>query len=131
MNNKKRALFVGAALAGALAFTAPSHAASYNGVCESSGGGEVCLYYGSSFNGGLYDTLYSKDSYTGTFYGTSTPINDNVSSVVNKDPDTPVKFFSGTGYTGYLETVGAGSSKSLTYKNAASSHCFTSNAACP
>jgi hypothetical protein len=133
MKRRSRALFVGAAMMGAVAFAAPAYAGSYDGSCESTNGGEVCLYHYSNYGGAVYDTLYSKTSYSGsTFYNTVIPVDNGVASVLNKDPDTAVKLFTGTNYTGNVETVAAGGGKAnLTYSNQASSHCFTSNAACP
>ncbi|MFF1847784.1 peptidase inhibitor family I36 protein [Streptomyces sp. NPDC058232] len=106
-------------------------AGSYNGSCESSGGGEICLYRNSEFVGGLYDTLYSKTDYNGsTYYGTSTLIDNTLSSAKNMDVVNNVGFYSGKNYTGTLEYLPAG----LWLRNGddiASSHCFSSNAYCP
>lgn len=106
-------------------------AGSYNGSCESSGGGEICLYRNYEFAGGIYDTLYSKTNYDGsTYYGTSTLIDNTMSSAKNMDMVNNVGFYSGKNYTGTAEYLPAG--LWLRYGgDIASSHCFTSNAYCP
>lgn len=124
----------GVALVAGLAGTAS--AASYNGVCESSGGGEACLYRYDLLTGALYDTLYSKSDYgTSTYYGTSVEINNSVSSAENMDPDTALKLWQYGGYSGQVLVIPAGSSIGNfvipDFDNRASSHCFVSNAACP
>lgn len=133
MRRAMRVLAVAAVVAGALTFSAPANAGSYNGECESSGGGEVCLYW-AGINSSVYDTLYSKSDYNGsTFYRTNEPIDNNIRGVWNRDPDTSVKLFYNAGYSGLLRTIGAGQKVDDLgiARNAASSHCFTSNAACP
>ncbi|MFE5485704.1 peptidase inhibitor family I36 protein [Streptomyces sp. NPDC056527] len=119
---------VGALLAGS---AGTASAGSYNGSCESSGGGEICLYRNYEFAGGLYDTLYSKTNYDGsTYYGTQTLIDNTLSSAKNMDMVNNVGFYSGKNYTGTLEYLPAG--LWLRYgDDVASSHCFSSNAYCP
>lgn len=133
MRYPMRVLAGAAVVAGVLAFPAPANAGSYNGECESSGGGEVCLYW-AGINSSVYDTLYSKPDYDGsTFYRTNEPIDNNYRGVWNRDPDSAVKLFYNAGYSGLLRTIGAGQQVDSLgpAANSASSHCFTSNAACP
>ncbi|MFE7357717.1 peptidase inhibitor family I36 protein [Streptomyces sp. NPDC057543] len=122
------------AMLGVVALASPAEAASYDGVCNSSSGGEICLYRDANAVGPIYDTLYSKPSYTGTYYGTSISINDSVTSVKNLDPDTSAYMFTNTNYTGDYATAWSGATlnhlSSLT-DNKLSSHCFWNNAACP
>ncbi|MEV6051517.1 peptidase inhibitor family I36 protein [Streptomyces sp. NPDC052107] len=111
-----------------------SYAGSYNGSCESSNGGEVCLYYNANYSGAVYDTLYSKPDYTGTYYGTNTSIDNSVSSSWNRDPDTTVWFFTYSNYTGFSLGLSGGGKQnwgSLGEDNTWSSHCFASNSTCP
>ncbi|WP_078585544.1 peptidase inhibitor family I36 protein [Streptomyces anulatus] len=123
-----------AAALGVMAFATPAGAASYDGSCQSSNGGEVCLYRDASARGIVYDTLYSKPSYTGTYYGTSVSINNSVTSVKNLDPDTNVELFTNENYTGNQTTAWSGATlhqlSSLT-NDKLSSHCFWNNSACP
>ncbi|MFD7442402.1 peptidase inhibitor family I36 protein [Streptomyces sp. NPDC059909] len=132
MKNFKKAAAVLAA-AGALVAGAAgtANAGSYNSSCESSNGGEICLYRNYEFAGGLYDTLYSKTNYDGsTYYGTSTLIDNTMSSAKNMDTVNNVGFYAGKNYTGTLEYLPAG--LWLRYgDDIASSHCFSSNAYCP
>ena len=133
---KLSVLAFAAAVVGTVALAVPAQATSYNGKCESSGGGEICLYKDANFTGGLYDTLYSKPSYTGTYYGTNTSINNSVTSVINKDPSHTAFLFDGANYTGESTTIGNGGSYAdLGYggimNNRASSHCFINNVNCP
>lgn len=131
----RRAVAVACSAAALFAITGgTSHAASYNGTCESSNGGEVCLYRNSDYSGGLYDTLYSKPDYSGTYYGTNTSIDNSVSSSRNRDPDTTVWFFRYENYTGFSLGLSGGGSQNwaaLGEDNTWSSHCFASNSACP
>ncbi|WP_328944175.1 peptidase inhibitor family I36 protein [Streptomyces sp. NBC_00250] len=127
-------LGVAAAVLSIGAFAAPAQAASYDGVCNSSGGGEICLYRDANASGPIYDTLYSKPSYTGTYYGTGISINDSVTSVKNLDPDTNAELYTNGNYTGDHTTAWSNATlndlESWT-DNLVSSHCFWSNAACP
>ncbi len=114
--------------------TGTAHAGSYDGTCESSNGGEVCLYNSASYSGGLYDTLFSKPTYTGTYFGTNTSIDNTVSSSWNRDPDTTVYFFRNANYTGFsLGQLGGGRQNwdALSEGSDWSSHCFANNASCP
>ncbi|MFB9485234.1 peptidase inhibitor family I36 protein [Streptomyces filamentosus] len=116
------------------AFAGNAAAGSYNGVCESSNGGEVCLYNTTNFTGAVYDTLYSKSEYTGTYYGTNTPIDNTVSSTWNRDPDTLVTFYGMPNYTGGAIGQAGGYKHSwefMGFNNVFSSHCFESNPSCP
>ncbi|MFD8716552.1 peptidase inhibitor family I36 protein [Streptomyces sp. NPDC059629] len=134
MSVRKKALVGLASAALVLGFSGTASAGSYNGVCESSGGGEVCLYRLANYSGGLYDTLYSKPDYNGsTYYGTSTLIDNTMSSVKNMDPDTLVYFYQYSGYTGALLGIPPGEQINDvgSYDNVASSHCFGSNSSCP
>ncbi|MFB7928672.1 peptidase inhibitor family I36 protein [Streptomyces sp. NPDC056039] len=133
MSAKKKTLVGLASAALVLGFSGTASAGSYNGVCESSGGGEVCLYRLADYRGGLYDTLYSKSTYSGsTYYGTSTDLDNTVSSVKNMDPDTLVYFYQYAGYTGALNAIPPGDHiNQVGNDNTASSHCFGSNSACP
>ncbi|WP_329245381.1 hypothetical protein [Streptomyces canus] len=128
-----RVLAATCATLGTVVIAGPAYAGSYNGVCESSNGGEVCLHKENDINSAVYDTLYSKTSYAGsTFYGTSTPIDNNTGGAENKDPDNSVKLFSGQNYTGISLSVASGHSVGyLKSYYSVSSHCFTSNTACP
>lgn len=131
---KKAVVGVLGAAALTVGMAGTASAGSYNGVCESAGGGEACLYYTYDYAGWVYDTLYSKPSYTGTYYGTEMPINDSVGSVWNRDPDSSLKLFTGANYTGSVKVVpGGGKFNALNtiFNNAFSSHCFTSNTGCP
>ncbi|MGW0120070.1 peptidase inhibitor family I36 protein [Streptomyces sp. NPDC003327] len=122
------------AFATSTAFVGNATAGSYNGVCESSNGGEVCLYNTNNNTGMVYDTLYSKPDYgTSTYYGTSTRINDTVSSTWNRDPDTNVSFFANAGYTGTSMGNVAGYKVNWEggWADKWSSHCFENNSACP
>lgn len=131
MRNTFRGIAVGVVALGALAVTVPSYAGSYNGVCETAGGGEICLYSGSGTVGSIYDTLYSKTNYDGsTFYGTSTAIVNNIGGAKNLDPDTSAKLFSGRNYTGTVQLVSPNSGYSFGSRSW-ESHCFTSNSGCP
>ncbi|MFB8029218.1 peptidase inhibitor family I36 protein [Streptomyces sp. NPDC056465] len=117
-----------------VALASPVEAASYDGVCNSSGGGEICLYRDANASGIVYDTLYSKPSYTGTYFGTSISIDNSVTSVKNLDPDTTAYLFTNANYTGDYATAWAGATLndlSSATDNKVSSHCFWSNAACP
>ncbi|MFF1847782.1 peptidase inhibitor family I36 protein [Streptomyces sp. NPDC058232] len=123
----------GALIAGA---AGTASAGSYNGSCESSGGGEICLYRYADLGGNLYDTLYSKTNYNGsTYYGTSVLIDNTVSSVHNRDPINAIDVYTGQNYTGARTHADGG----LTLwdmaifgdDNAISSHCFENNAYCP
>ncbi|MFE6462380.1 peptidase inhibitor family I36 protein [Streptomyces cinereoruber] len=121
-------------LTASMGLTGAATAGSYNGVCESSNGGEVCLYDRADHTGPVYDTLYSKPEYTGTYYGTNTSINNSVSSHWNRDPDTEVWFFTAANYTGGAMGTLPGrkaSDEFLGFNNSWSSHCFVSNPACP
>ncbi|WDV49063.1 hypothetical protein PV963_30215 [Streptomyces coeruleorubidus] len=93
------------------------------------------MYRLANYSGGLYDTLYSKTNYSGsTYYGTGTALDNTVSSVKNMDPDTLLHFYQHSGYTGALNAIPPGdhiNQVSLSLDNAASSHCFGSNSACP
>ncbi|MFI5531701.1 peptidase inhibitor family I36 protein [Kitasatospora sp. NPDC051853] len=111
-------------------------AASYDGVCDSSGGGEACLYFNYNYTAPLYDTLYSKPSYgTSTFYGSGMNINNNVGSVWNRDPDSSLKLYTGDNYTGSRKVIAGGGKFNTygdaTFQNTFSSHCFSSNPGCP
>ncbi|NEA44270.1 peptidase inhibitor family I36 protein [Streptomyces sp. SID11385] len=142
MKRSIRRLTLIPAVAGIIAIVgSPAYAGSYNGKCESSGGGEVCLYdsvYGSGNDksnngqsiGPIYDTLYSKPSFSGsTYYGTSTAVDNTFESLWNRDPDTAVKVFTNANYTGtMISTAGGGGSGFVT---GWSSVCFVSNASCP
>jgi hypothetical protein len=131
---KKAVIGLVSAAALTVGMAGTASAGSYNGVCESAGGGEACLYYQYDYTGWVYDTLYSKTSYTGTYYGTDLTINDTVGAVWNRDPDNTLKLFTGTNYTGSLKAVGAGAkfnTVNTSFANAFSSHCWTSNAGCP
>ncbi|MBO0913933.1 peptidase inhibitor family I36 protein [Streptomyces laculatispora] len=129
---RMRSVGLVAAAVGALLLGGASAASagSYNGSCESAGG-EICLYRNYEFAGGLYDTVYSKTNYDGsTYYGTSTLIDNTLSSAKNMDMVNNVGFYSGKNYTGTLEYLPAG--LWLRYgEDTASSHCFSSNAYCP
>lgn len=116
-----------------VAFAGSASAGSYNGVCESSNGGEVCLYDSNNNTGRVYDTLYSKASYTGTYYGTNIGINDTVTSTWNRDPDTEVTFYAGANYTGTAmgNVPGWKVNWEGGWSDKWSSHCFANNAACP
>ncbi|MFE6624315.1 peptidase inhibitor family I36 protein [Streptomyces sp. NPDC057740] len=133
MSARKKALVGLASAALVLGFSGTASAGSYNGVCESSNGGEVCLYRLANYSGGLYDTLYSKPDYNGsTYYGTSTLIDNTMSSVKNMDTDTLVYFYQYAGYTGNLTGLPPGEQiNQMPNDNTASSHCFGSNSACP
>lgn len=134
MSARKKALVGLASAALAFGFSGTASAGSYNGVCESSGGGEACLYRLENYSGGLYDTLYSKSSYDGsTYYGTSTAIDNTVSSVKNMDPDTLLYLYQYSGYTGALTGIPPGDyiNQLGSSDNTTSSHCFGSNSACP
>ncbi|MFD5229168.1 peptidase inhibitor family I36 protein [Streptomyces qaidamensis] len=133
MSAQKKTLVGLASAALVLGFSGTASAGSYNGVCESSGGGEVCIYRLANFSGGLYDTLYSKSTYSGsTYYGTSTAIDNTMSSVKNMDTDTLVYFYQYSGYTGALVGIPPGERiDQVPNDNTASSHCFGSNSACP
>ncbi|MFE2559777.1 peptidase inhibitor family I36 protein [Streptomyces sp. NPDC059352] len=115
-------------------FTGAAAAGSYNGVCESSNGGEVCLYNTNNFTGAVYDTIYSKPEYTGTYFGTNTPIDNTVTSTWNRDPDTSITFYGMPGYTGGAIGTLPGIKASwefMGFNNVFSSHCFASNPSCP
>ncbi|KMS74608.1 hypothetical protein ACM01_13445 [Streptomyces viridochromogenes] len=103
-------------------------------MCESSNGGEVCLYDASNTTGRVYDTLYSKPTYSGTYYGTNVGIDNTVNSTWNRDPDTYVYFWQFANYSG-LGLGQAGGTKEnwgdLSEANSWSSHCFSSNSTCP
>ncbi|MEV5336590.1 peptidase inhibitor family I36 protein [Streptomyces werraensis] len=130
MKKPLKALVGASAIFGVMAISFPAFAGSYNGVCEATNGGEVCLYQYDATSGPIYDTLYSKPSYTGsTFYGTSTLIDNNAASAWNRDPDTQVKFFFGANYTGAMLYAGGG--QKVGFVKEISSHCFASNVACP
>ncbi|MFD7407502.1 peptidase inhibitor family I36 protein [Streptomyces sp. NPDC059866] len=128
-------------IAGVIAIGSPAYAGSYNGTCESSNGGEICLYdnvtgAGHDINnsgqiiGPLYDTLYSKPDFTGsTYYGTSRLVDNTFESAWNRDPDTAVKMFTNQNYTGSSISTPAGNSSS--FITGWSSVCFTSNVSCP
>lgn len=128
-------------IAGAIAMGSPAYAGSYNGTCESSNGGEICLYdsvYGAGHDvnnsgqtiGPLYDTLYSKPNFSGsTYYGTSRLVDNTFESAWNRDPDTGVKMFTNQNYTGTQISTPAGHTTG--FVTGWSSVCFTSNAACP
>lgn len=131
---KVRTLVLLSATVAGFAMAAPAQAASYDGTCNSSNGGEICLYRDANAQGIVYDTLYSKPSYTGTYYGTSISINDSVTSIKNLDPDTTAYAFTNTNYTGDYAAAWSGATlndlESWT-DNKLSSHCFVNNAACP
>ncbi|WP_329119857.1 peptidase inhibitor family I36 protein [Streptomyces sp. NBC_01353] len=134
-NVKKAALALAAAGALIAGAAGTANAASYNGSCESAGG-EICLYRLADFTGGLYDTIYSKTNYNGsTYYGTSTLIDNTVSSVRNRDSVNAIDVYTGQNYTGTRTHADPG----LTLwdmavwddDNEISSHCFENNAYCP
>ncbi|MEV3873594.1 peptidase inhibitor family I36 protein [Streptomyces sp. NPDC049906] len=103
-------------------------------MCESSNGGEVCLYDANNQSGRVYDTLYSKPSYTGTYYGTNVGIDNTVNSTWNRDPDTTVSFYQFANYSGLgLGQLGGGKTNWSQFgeENSWSSHCFANNPACP
>ncbi|MFG3142773.1 peptidase inhibitor family I36 protein [Streptomyces sp. NPDC048211] len=123
-----------AAAIGGVALASPAQAASYDGTCNSSGGGEICLYRDANVKGVLYDTLYSKPSYTGTYFGTSVSINDSVTSAKNMDPDTNAYVFTNPNYTGVNRVLWTGTIYNdfeSDLDNKISSHCFANNASCP
>ncbi|MCX4979635.1 peptidase inhibitor family I36 protein [Streptomyces sp. NBC_00572] len=134
---KLHILGIASAVLGIAAFAAPAHAASYDGVCNSSSGGEICLYRDKDAQGPIYDTLYSKPSYTGTYYGTGISINDSVTSIKNLDPDTDAMVFTNANYTGDDSMIWSGATfhdmgyGSPWMDNSISSHCFINNSACP
>ncbi|MFD7442404.1 peptidase inhibitor family I36 protein [Streptomyces sp. NPDC059909] len=137
MTNFKRVAAVLAA-AGALVVgaTGTASAGSYNGSCESSNGGEICLYRYADFGGGIYDTLYSKTSYPGsTYYGTSVLIDNTISSVKNRDYVNAIDVYTGQNYTGARTHADPGldleNMAVFGDDNAISSHCFENNAYCP
>ncbi|MGC0331553.1 hypothetical protein RKD23_004543 [Streptomyces sp. SAI-170] len=126
----------GALIAGG---TATASAGSYNGSCETSNGGEICLYRYANYGGALYDTIYSKTNYDGsTYYGTSVLLNNTVSSVKNRDYVNSIETFTGENYTGLRVHADPGLDLwdmavfwDGQTDNAMSSHCFSSNAYCP
>lgn len=141
MKKSLRPLVIIPMIAGAIAISSPAYAGSYNGTCESSGGGEICLYdsvtgAGHDINnsgqtiGPLYDTLYSKPSFSGsTYYGTSGSVDNTFESAWNRDPDTAVKMFANQNYTGSSISISAGHTSS--FITGWSSVCFTNNVSCP
>ncbi|WP_368857953.1 peptidase inhibitor family I36 protein [Streptomyces sp. 43Y-GA-1] len=130
---KALGILLAAATLAAFPLSQNAVAASYNGVCESSNGGEICLYDARDTTGRVYDTLYSKASYTGTYYGTDISIDNSINSTWNRDPDTIVWFFKGANYTGLSmgNSPGWKANWSGAEGNAWSSHCFANNSACP
>ncbi|MQS38824.1 peptidase inhibitor family I36 protein [Streptomyces katsurahamanus] len=120
-------------LLGFVAIASPAGAASYDGTCNSSNGGEICLYRDANAVGPIYDTLYSKPTYTGTYYGTNISIDNSVTSLRNLDPDTNVELYNNPNYTGESTSIWSGSifGDLQSSDNRASSHCFWNNAACP
>jgi hypothetical protein len=135
-NFKKAAAVLVAAGALIAGGTATASAGSYNGSCETSNGGEICLYRYANFGGGLYDTLYSKTSYPGsTYYGTSVLIDNTISSVKNRDYVNAIDVYTGENYTGSRTHADPGldlwDMAVFSDDNAISSHCFENNAYCP
>lgn len=69
--------------AATVALAVPASASSYDGICET---GEVCLFWGGSFNGGMadfYNDIHNYNSFVfkGSGVGVGQNINDNVASL--------------------------------------------------
>ncbi|NEB77730.1 hypothetical protein G3I40_21305 [Streptomyces sp. SID14478] len=118
-----------AAVVGALA--APAQAASYDGSCNAD---EACLYRYADYTGGIYDTIQSKQSYTGTYYGTSVAIDNTVSSVKNRDTSDNLWLYQNAYWSGDTWGVPKGASTNLggSFDNMPSSHCWSpATSGCP
>jgi hypothetical protein len=114
-----------------LGAVASAQAASYDGSCDYD---EACLYRYQDYSGGIYDTLNSKTSYAGTYYGTSVAVDNTVSSAKNKDPNSNLWLYQYDNWAGDTWGLPAGSSTnfSSSFDNLASSHCWTgATAGCP
>ncbi|WP_380282626.1 peptidase inhibitor family I36 protein [Kitasatospora purpeofusca] len=135
MRKRISLIVAGIGIATSAVLASPASAASYDGFCDASDGGEACLYYLSNFSGPIYDTLHSKYSYTGTFYGTETYINNEVASVWNRDTVNWLTLYDNTGYTGAKVAVAPGGYiaylSDYGFANRASSHCFSNVSSCP
>jgi hypothetical protein len=78
-----------AAVVGALAVIGvgvPAYAGNYNGSCES---GEVCLYWGYNFSGGVAEFTgniqnYNDYTFKGSGGGVGQNLNDNAASLKNR-----------------------------------------------
>ncbi|MFE9861327.1 peptidase inhibitor family I36 protein [Streptomyces sp. NPDC005506] len=79
-------------------------AASDDGSCES---GEVCLYYNSNYQGGVWDSYWSDAEYTSadTFHGTGGQVNNNSASIRNKDPKNNSRQWQYYNWTGWAFVV--------------------------
>ncbi len=83
MGKIRTLLLTGALATAGVAFGAPAHATSFNGVCET---GEVCLWVDSSFNGPVFDDYNSLAFYPGHYFVNSNiGLNDNASSSAKYD----------------------------------------------
>lgn len=125
MKNKRGALAIALLTATSLfGSVASAQAASYDGSCDYD---EACLYRNLDHSGGLYDTLLSKTSYTGTYYGTSTAIDNTVSSARNKDPNSNLWLYQYNNWAGDRWGLPAGASTNFSgsFDNMPSSHCWS------
>lgn len=112
----------------ALILPSPSaaFASSNDGACD---WGEVCLYYYNNFQGPIRDTVNNYTNYAVyTFHNSSLPLNDDVDSVRNLDPNFGVTLYENESFNTNLAGWSVwippdGSESSLgPYSNEASSH---------
>ncbi|ANN20025.1 hypothetical protein SD37_33420 [Amycolatopsis orientalis] len=105
--------------------SAPAQAGQLNGVCEDS---EFCVYRDAYLSGGVADYEWGARDYSQwTFYGSSTTVNDNVSSVKNEGNILRVRIWEHANYSGRLLDVINQNTEKWTlpgYDNTASSHEF-------
>jgi hypothetical protein len=109
-----------------LSLPSAAFASSNDGSCD---WGEVCLYYYNNFQGPIRDTVNNYSNYAiYTFHNSSLPLNDDVDSVRNLDPNFGVTLYQNesfntnvAGWSVWIPPNGSESSLGP-YSNEASSH---------
>jgi hypothetical protein len=105
----------------------PAQARSYDGLCES---GEVCLYWGYDYYGGVadfYNDIYNYKSFRfkGSGPGAGSSLNDNAASVRSKARFYEVEMCTDSLFRGQCFDLGPGGEVpelSPTFANELSSH---------
>jgi Peptidase inhibitor family I36 len=135
------ALLMGLGLAAVQVQTAT--AANRDGICQS---GEICLWQAVDYRGGRDDFYYAEDNYLGLVFiaacSSNCSLNDQVSSLQNRDAGKYIRFYTAATGTGYrfqrapYGTYGS-AAQNLTldkdpdgvpYNDRFSSHCFVYSA---
>lgn len=86
-----------------------AHVAAWNDYCNSTTR-RICLWEHASYSGliATKDAQVANYVVEGDFPGSSTPVNDHVSSVANRFANEDVRFYYDGGWYGYLRCVPQG-----------------------